>query len=97
MNSIPPNAATAQWRVAWFSVLAAGFSFLSALLSIVSDTSLRGVMLPGIIIALAGVQVHLAFRQTRRTEAEQFRAWMPGLSGTLYALGVFCIGIGALS
>lgn len=94
MNLLPPNAATGQWRVAWLSVLAAGFSLLSAISSIVGESSRAGAVLPGVVIALSGGQVHLAFQQTRRTEPERFRAWMPWLTVGLYALGLATIGFG---
>ena len=94
MNSLPPNAAIGQWRVAWLSVLAAGFSLLSAVSSIVGNSSPTGAVLPGLVVALSAGQVHLAFRQTRRTEPERVRAWMPWLTVGLYTLGLATIGLG---
>jgi hypothetical protein len=96
LNILPPNALTGQWRVVWLSVFSAGFAFLSTLPWNVSDASRRGFMLPGIVIALSGAQVHLAVRLTRRVDPSRFRAWMPWLMGSLYTLGVSCIGIGVL-
>jgi cytochrome b subunit of formate dehydrogenase len=89
-----PEAMTRQWRAAWLLVVAAGFSFSAAVTSIVDRGIHWSLVLPGIVIALAGVQVRAAVRLTRRLEPDRLRSWMVALPTLLYVLGGACIVIG---
>src|SRR4051812_47923351 len=85
---------TRHWRAAWLLVVAAGFSLSAALTSVVSGGIHSSLVLPGIVIALAGVQVRIAVRLTRRLEPDHLRSWMAALPGLLWVLGGTCIAIG---
>ena len=89
-----PEAMTRQWRAAWLLVVAAGFSFAAALTSIVDRGAHWSLVLPGFVIALAGVQVRVAVRLTQRLAPDRLRWWMVTLPTPLYVLGGACIAIG---
>jgi cytochrome b subunit of formate dehydrogenase len=89
-----PEAMTKQWRAAGLLVVAAAFSFSAALTSIVNRGVHWSLVLPGIVIALAGVQVRDAVRLTRRLEPDRLRSWMVALPILLYIIGGASIVIG---
>lgn len=89
-----PDAMTKQWRVAWLSLAAAGFSLLAALSSIAHGGIRWSLVLPGFVIAVSGFQVQVAVRLTRRLASDRLRSWMVPLPTVPYVLGGACIVIG---
>ena len=89
-----PDAIMRQWRVAWLSLAAAGFSLLAALSSIVNGGIRWSLVLPGFVIAVSGYQVQVAVRLTRRLAPDRLRSWMVPLPTVPYVLGGGCIAIG---
>lgn len=94
MTSLPQDATTLQWRVAWLLILAAACSFVGTVPSILANEFYFSWVSTGVLVALAGLQVHFAVKQTRISAPDRFRRWMPWLTIGLYALGLVTVGFG---
>jgi len=91
------NAARAQWRVVYLSVLAAGFAALSAGQDAVRESASWGVALSGIVIGCAALQIRIALRQDRIANARPSAAIWRTLAVTLLAIAVGFVTLGVLA
>ena len=89
-----PASVINQWRVARLSLIAAAFSLVAPVTSLLTGQVDWPFVLPGLVIVLSGVQVQIAARLTKRLAPDDLRSWMTALPILMYVLGGASIATG---
>jgi predicted outer membrane lipoprotein len=76
------------WGVVWFSLLAAAFSVIGALLPLLDHRAMRGGWAAGILVGAAGFQITNARRLFLQSHPDEVRRWMQPAAMALYGVAL---------